>query len=249
MNSIMGVKTGLKRAAFVAGYGYTGLSCAVGVLASVLLMLLPLPQRVRECGTRWIIHRLSAGLVGYLRAVHLLDIEFAGVPELARRRGAILALNHPTYIDAVLILSQLPDVFCLTKASIHRNPWVAAMARGAGYESNEDPSQLVEHCAMRLRRGETVLVFPEGTRTTTPPIGKLKRGFAHMAVTAPSPVLTIRVISENGPFLRKGQPFFAWPETLPLRYRFEVGDTFQSEADESSKELLKRVETYFRATL
>jgi 1-acyl-sn-glycerol-3-phosphate acyltransferase len=161
----------------------------------------------------------------------------------------ILVANHPTYIDAVLMMSQWHNLFCLTKVDVMANPWVAAMARSAGYESNVNPSQLIENCVRRLREGENLLVFPEGTRTTTPPIGSLKRGFAVVAGEAQAPVVPIIVTTQNGTFLSKGQPFFVLFPPLPLSYRFSLGPEFRLEPNESARDFCQRVENYFRAKI
>ena len=243
------MKPALKKAAFLIGYCYGCLACATGVIVCTLLTLLPTPVKTKEKWTRWMICQLCAGLVIYLRFFKVLEADFGKLPELGLRRGVIIAANHPTYIDAILMMSQLPNVFCLTKASILRNPCFAAMAQSAGYESNADPARLVENCCIRLRRGENLLIFPEGTRTITSPVDPFKRGFALMATSAPTPVVTVLVTSFNGTFLRKGQPFFGLPESLPLRYRFITSIEFIPHPDESTRELGIRIENHFRKTL
>lgn len=246
---VIGVKLGFKKAAFLVGYCFSGLACATGMILCLLLTLLRIPNKLRERWTRRMIYHLCAGFVAYLRFFKVLDVDFGKLPELGMRQGVIIAANHPTYIDAVLIMSQLPDVFCLTKAAILRNPLVSAMARSAGYESNADPSRLVKNCSFRLRNGENLLVFPEGTRTTSPLVGSFKRGFALMAANASVPVVTVLVTSFNGSFLRKGQPFFDMPQSLPLRYRFSTSVEFLPHPDESTRDFGMRIENHFRAAL
>lgn len=245
----MAFLTTLNRLAYLAGYAYAGLSCATGILLSSLFLILPIPLRKRENLTRGLVCQLSAGLVQFLRWLKLLDADFTSVAALSKRTGVIVALNHPTYIDAVLIMSQFPNIFCLTKASILRNPWVSAMAQSAGYESNADPGALVENCCKRLQRGETLLVFPEGTRTSTPPVDSFKRGFALMALKAQVPVITVLVTSHNGLFMRKGQPFLQLPKNPTLRYEFKLSKEFVPLDCDTPKEFCHKIETHFRSSL
>ena len=238
-----------RKGGFVLGYVWAGLSCAFGAIVCAVLRLMPISALQRERWTRRMIHRLCAGLVGYLRFAGVLEVDFDRLSALAARRGIIIAANHPTFIDAILIMSQVPNVFCLTKAGVLRNPWVAGMCRCAGYEINSDAGHLIEHCAARLRRGENLLVFPEGTRTSDPILGRFKRGFAVMSTRTPAPVATVLIASLNGAYLRKGQSFFALPPTLPLRYRFSISEEFLLESDETSREFGLRIENHFRAAL
>jgi 1-acyl-sn-glycerol-3-phosphate acyltransferase len=237
------------KVAFWLAYVYGGAACVLAVFIATLLTLIPLPKQFKERAARRMIHWLSAGLVHYLEFVGLLKIEFQGISGLSEQKGVIIALNHPTYLDAILILSRLPHVFCLTKSSILSNPLVAATARCAGYESNSNPARLMDRCCERLLRGESLLVFPEGTRTVLPPVGPLKRGFAILAVRMSAPVFTVLVKSCNGSFLRQGQPFFRLPQADILHYHFSLSRTFLPQPEENSKDFRRRIEEHFHAAL
>ena len=247
----MDLKSEFKKAAFVTVYVYAGLACFAALVGSTLLSLLPLSRPRRERRTRRLIHGLCAGLVALMKGGGFLEVDFGELPALAGRRGVIIAVNHPTYLDAILIMSQLPEVFCLVKASILGNRLLAGTVRNAGYESNVKPAVLTENCRARLRRGENLLVFPEGTRTQTGAgtVGPFKRGFALFAAAAPAPVVTVFAASSSSGFLCRNRSFFRFPETLPLRYRFAVSEEFSTDADESPRAFSERVETHFRTAL
>ena len=245
----MRLRFGFQKAVFVGAYVYSGIACAFGALVCILLFIVPLPAQMRERETRRIIYYLCAGLVAYLRLFKLLEADFETLSQLRQRRGVIIAVNHPTYIDAILMMSQLPNVFCLMKADLRRNPFIATMVRSAGYEDNADSNRLIENCSRRLRAGENLLVFPEGTRTRTPPVGRLKRGFALMAMRARAPVITVLATSLNGNYLRKDQPFLAFPPSIPIGYRFTASQEFLSTPGEQSREFCLKIESHFREAL
>jgi len=245
----MRFRFGFEKVVFVCAYIYSGMACALGSLVCIFLFIVPLPVQIRERETRRIIHYLCAGLVAYLRFFKLLEADFGTLSQLRERSGVIIAVNHPTYIDAILMMSQLPNVFCLMKTNLHRNPFIAAIVRSAGYEDNTDTNRLIENCSRRLQSGENLLVFPEGTRTSTPPLGRLKRGFALMAMRAQAPVITVLATSLNGPYLRKGQPFLAFPPSLPIGYRFATSEEFLSTPGEQSREFCLKIESHFREAL
>jgi len=239
----------LKRGVLITAYIYGATSCAMGVFVCSILSLIPRKILNKEKLTRWLISRLCAGLVSYCRLVGVLEIDFGRLPGLASKRGIIITANHPTYLDAVFMISQLPNVFCLAKADVISNPWVSMMVRSAGYECNKETSQLIENCTTRLKNGENLLIFPEGTRTTTPPIGKLKRGFAHMAINGMAPVVTVVVSTFNGTYLRKGHSFLSLPQSLPLKYQFTVSAEFQPDPIETSHSFLMKIQKHYQTQL
>jgi 1-acyl-sn-glycerol-3-phosphate acyltransferase len=93
----------------------------------------------------------------------------------------VIAPNHPCLLDAVMIVSRLPDVACVAKAKLIDSPVFGASARLAGYIRNDDFFGGAVQAVETLRAGSQLLLFPEGTRTTRPPIDRLKGGAALVA--------------------------------------------------------------------
>ncbi len=149
--------------------------------------------------------------------------------------GTLIITNHPSLLDAPLLLGRLPGVAPIVKRSLLRNPFLAPAIYAADYVTNDDGYQMVEECVRRLRAGESVLVFPEGTRTPADGIVRLRRGAAQIAVRARCPILPI-TIRVSVPFLRKvdsywrapaEQPAF-WITALPVieaRGEIEIGNS------------------------
>jgi 1-acyl-sn-glycerol-3-phosphate acyltransferase len=117
-----------------------------------------------------LIHRLFAFFVWYLERTGLASFDFQDLASLHGCRGTIIAVNHPTLLDAVFVVSRLPRVCCLMKAGILTNLVLCGTARLAGYVDNRSGMRLVKQCADLLRHGESLVVFPEGTRTIGPGI-------------------------------------------------------------------------------
>jgi 1-acyl-sn-glycerol-3-phosphate acyltransferase len=93
----------------------------------------------------------------------------------------VIAPNHPSLLDAVLVISRLPKVVCIMKAKIWDNPLLGAGARLSGYIRNDSPVSMIKLAAKELEAGHQLLVFPEGTRTVNKPINPFKGGFAVIA--------------------------------------------------------------------
>src|SRR6266446_2055001 len=81
----------------------------------------------------------------------------------------IIAPNHPSLLDAVMVLSRLPDVACVMKADLIDNPIYGASARFSDYIRNDGFMGAATQAIANLKGGSQLLLFPEGTRTTRLP--------------------------------------------------------------------------------
>ena len=236
----------LQTAAF---WGAFFIFAVVGSLASVACMVpavLFRGVRARYFGQR-LVRGLFVFFVGYLRAFGLLELDAGELSELREVEGIIVVANHPGLLDAVLLVSLVPQAVCLMKGSLARNIVLSGTARLAGYIHNKSGLGLVKKCEERLKEGSNLLVFPEGTRTVGGKLLPFKMGFALAAVLTGSPVQAV-IISSASNYLGKGRPFFKKP-AFPVRYSLRLGSRFQPEPGQEPKKFGRAVENYFRETL
>lgn len=197
---------------------------AAMILAWTLLALVligPLPERRRRALTR---RTMSAGfgLFGqFLRASGACRFELEALAPLAREGGIILAPNHPSALDAIVLLMCHPDLACVLKPELLNNPMLGVGARLAGYIRAEPPRRLVKSAVAELERGAALLLFPEGTRTRRAPVNALTASVAVIAKHARAPI-QVAFIDTDSPYLGKGWPLLKAPR-LPIRYRVRLG--------------------------
>ena len=204
-----------------------------------------LPRRVSvPLGQRAIMH-VFRSLLGLMRLSGLVRFDLTALDALRGQPGLVIAPNHPTLLDVVLVASRLPHLVCIAKASLWDNPALGAGARLAGYIRNDAPHRLVRRAAAAVRGGSQLLVFPEGTRTTAAPIGPFKAGFALMARQAGAPVQTV-FLHASSPYLRKGWGLLRRPE-FPLTYRARLGRRFT--VDGPAEAFSSALHAYMRAEL
>ena len=79
--------------------------------------------------------------------------------------SCLIIANHPSLLDVVFMLANLPRINCVVKASLKKNIFLFGAIKASGYISNEDEERLLGYCLDALRKGENLLIFPEGTRT------------------------------------------------------------------------------------
>ncbi|GAA0586112.1 hypothetical protein GCM10009416_25560 [Craurococcus roseus] len=231
--------------AFYAAVAVFGVSCLLWSLPASLLHRV-LPRRIGEplgqsgisAGFRW--------ALWVMRALGVLRVDLSPLDALRDERSLVVASNHPTMMDAVLLISRLPRVVCITKASLWDSPFLGGGVRLAGYVRNDAPLPMIRRAAEAVREGRQLMVFPEGSRTARPPIDRFTRGFAVMARAAGAPVQTV-LIEADSMYLRKGWPLLRRPPDLPLVFRVRLGERFAMGRDPEA--FVSGMEAYFRREL
>jgi len=176
-----------------------------------ILLLLPGRERFGPMA-RETIRRLFGAWCAWLHATRLVFITWRGFTPATLSGSAVYIANHPSLMDATLLLARLPDTICIFKPSVMHNPALGPAAILAGYASGDAGVDLIRDVAGRVAHGPSLLVFPEGTRTPSGVrLGPLKPGFALIAARAQVPVrlLTIRASCELKP---KGSPWWSIPQ-------------------------------------
>lgn len=155
------------------------------LLSQVWFTMLLLTVRDKHRRRRIARQSISASFRFFLNSakfVGVLDYHIEGAEILHNERGCLIVANHPTLIDYVLIASVMPETDCLVKSALLRNPFLGGVIRAADYLVNSQAETLLPDCQMRLQRGDTILIFPEGTRTHPAKAMTLQRGAANIAV-------------------------------------------------------------------
>ncbi len=196
----------------------------------VALLLYPLLPRAagRRIGRRMIAYgyRLFWATAALSRMIRL-DADALDI--LRDEEGLIVVANHPSLLDAVMIVARLPNAACIMKASLVHNPFLGPGARLARYIRNDSAYGMVQ-CAVRdLNEGGQLVLFPEGTRTTRDPVNDFHASFAIIAKRARAPVQVV-FIDTRSPYLGKGWPLWRLPP-LPIRFAVRLGPRFPPPED------------------
>jgi 1-acyl-sn-glycerol-3-phosphate acyltransferase len=218
-----------------------GLIClGWSVFALPLYYVLP-----RELGTKIGRRGIMLGFRLYawsLSITHSYHLDLSELDALRGEPSMILAPNHPSLIDALLILTRHPNVVCVMKSELMRNVFLGAGSRLARYVPNESPRQLIKESVAHLQRGCLLLLFPEGTRTTRLPVNSLVGSVGLIAKHSAVPVQTL-IIETDSPFLSKGWPLFRRPD-LPIVYKVRLGKRFEPPQDAVT--FTAEMEEYYR---
>ena len=130
-------------------------------------------------------------------------IQLEGLDNIPDREPAILACNHLSFIDSILLPLNVPrPVYFLGKADYWeswRTRWlvqgtgVVPVYRGGGEQGEASLRTGIDI----LRRGDLLGIYPEGTRSPDGRLYRGKTGPVRMALEADVPVIPCAVIGSN----------------------------------------------------
>jgi 1-acyl-sn-glycerol-3-phosphate acyltransferase len=172
-------------------------------------------------------------------------LEVRGIEHLRQRSPVVLAANHESFIDSLVLVAALPLHFkIVVNERLPRAPLIGTAIRRAGYvvvNRATTKTRLAGTAAMlaALHRGESLLVFPEGTTAQTPQLLPFRLGAFSAAVEAGRPIVPIalsgtRNVLPRGTWVLARAPLRVviqpaidpsgadWSETLRLRDRVRV---------------------------
>jgi len=218
---------------------------SLGWLPFALLFTLLLPRRL---GRRWGRYMIMDGFRTYLDLLALCfpcRFDLSELDQLHTEGPLIIAANHPSLLDAVFIVSRLPNAVCVMKAALMNNIFFGAAARLAGYIRNNEPLAMILNARESLQGGVQLVIFPEGTRTENFPIDPCTASTGLIASRTRIPVQTL-LIEYSTPYLGKAWRRFR-PPVLPLHCRVRLGRRFEPSRDVAA--FTAELEAYFRAEL
>lgn len=237
----------------------TGLFLAIiGIGGSVMAMtifplitLLTSDPAVRQRRIQAILHHSFKVYCGAIQLLKVADIHVDGAARLRGLSGCMIVANHPSLLDVVMIMAAVPNVQCVVKGGLWRNPFFRLTVESAGYIRNDlDPEALLAACVGTLKAGNNLIIFPEGTRTVRGQPLHFQRGFANVALMAQADIQLIRLAAEP-PLLHKGNPWWRVP---PRRTQFSMricdrmdispflGYRFRSQA---TRHIVETLETFY----
>jgi 1-acyl-sn-glycerol-3-phosphate acyltransferase len=74
--------------------------------------------------------------------------------------GVIIAANHPSLLDALMIIARLPRSACIMKGALMRNPFLGAGAGLAGYVVNDSTRTMIRTSVERWTKAASWWCFP-----------------------------------------------------------------------------------------
>ena len=123
----------------------------------------------------------------------LLQLRVYGRENIPAKGGFILASNHQSYLDPVLLgVSMDRKIHFMARRSLFRIPLFGVLITSLNafpIERNAADMRGIREALKRLQDGEVIVMFPEGTRSKDGSIGNMKAGIAMIAGKAGVPIV------------------------------------------------------------
>lgn len=231
-------------------FGVGGLVISLIFFPLVCLIVSDKPKR--QLHVQVIIHNCFYFYITLLKILGIMTTEVIGKEKLLDDSAQLLIANHPTLLDVVMILSILPRTNCIVKQALFENFFIRGVVSAAGYISNSsDPQKLILDCVDSLNQGHSLVIFPEGTRTTPKKKLRFQRAPARVAIEGKINItpITITCVPET---LTKNRKWYQ----IPLRrfhLRLSVGENIklssiinsEDSPSISVRKLTRYLENYF----
>jgi putative phosphoserine phosphatase/1-acylglycerol-3-phosphate O-acyltransferase len=125
-----------------------------------------------------------------------LEFEIEGAENLRRERPAIFVFNHQSLLDSMVLAHLLrEDVVAFCKKEMSDNPVVGPLLRQVDTifvdRGETDQREVLQRAREVLDSGRSLVIAPEGTRSTLGDIQPFKHGAFYMARKAGVPIVPI----------------------------------------------------------
>jgi 1-acyl-sn-glycerol-3-phosphate acyltransferase len=181
--------------------------------------------------------------VDWLLRTNGIHIRLEGMENLKQDQSYILVSNHTSILDIPALISAAPfPVRFLAKKSLLWFPIFGWVLYFSGHilidrQSAQSALRNLKKAPSLLKKGISIIVFPEGTRSPDGEVKEFKRGAFLLARHSKFPVVPISIIGTYEMLPRQGWCF--WPGTMHIR----MGEPIPTRglSHQESRDLMRRV--------
>jgi len=161
-----------------------------------------------------------------------IRVEVAGGEHIQRQRAALYAVNHASNVEPPIIFAVLreltPRLKVVYKAVLRKLPILGRGFDAVGFvpierENRERATQAIDQAARSVQAGNSLLMFPEGTRSRTGELLPFKKGAFILAIKAQAPVVPTAIFGAARA-MRPGSPLI-WPTTVRVHFGAPIETT------------------------
>ena len=169
-------------------------------------------------------------------------------------KPGIIICNHQAHLDLMCILMLTPKLIILTNDWVWNSPFYGRLIRYADYYPvSNGIENALDQLQDAIKRGYSIVVFPEGTRSPDCSIKRFHRGAFYLAEQLQSDIIPVmihgagHVLPKDDFMLRKGQIHIqVMPRITPDDTRFstaysprakEIRRYYQAEYEKMSREI------------
>lgn len=142
-------------------------------------------------------------------------LNIQGVESINRTKPYIIMANHLSYLDIPTLFASVPlNIHFIAKKELKKVPFLGwyMMATGMIFidrKNTKAAKESLKAAGSLIRKGKTVLIFPEGTTSLTGELIPFKKGGFHLALEAGVDILPVSIKGTNK----------VWPENNAIKFK------------------------------
>jgi len=149
------------------------------------------------------IHKLACLWAKILLLLCNIKVKVIGEENLLRGKPQIFMANHQSDFDILISQACIPVQFrWIAKKELFAIPIFGTAMKNAGYieidsSNHEKAMQSLDEAALSIRRGKSIMTFPEETRSRDGEIKDFKQGAFHLAISSGVPIIPISIVGSG----------------------------------------------------
>jgi len=178
------------------------------VLLSVFLGTLAVLARLFDSSNN-LSHKVSSLWARLLCALNGIEVDIEGMEHVLTDQPQIFIANHQGFFDIFALNGFLPvQLRWVAKSSLFYIPFVGWSMRASGSIPVDRGNRKKAYQAFlmtieKLKAGNSIVIFPEGTRSEDGTIGPFKKGGPLLSVRSGAPLVPVTLLG-TGSIIRKG---------------------------------------------
>jgi 1-acyl-sn-glycerol-3-phosphate acyltransferase len=182
---------------------------SLAAFTMIFVLGIPLLLYAAITGNTDVLYRVGVYCAGLVLRIAGVRLEVRGREKIPLGRAVVFMSNHQSNADPPALAASLPPVLFLAKKEAFRIPILGRAMRLRGFvpvdrKNRERAARAIDEAAEALRRGQSFLVFPEGTRSPDGRLQPLRKGVFVMALRASAPIVPVS-LSGAAQIMRKGE--------------------------------------------
>jgi 1-acyl-sn-glycerol-3-phosphate acyltransferase len=198
-----------------------------GTVILVVLIFPPMrlalhPRRRFQRRARILVSFCFRFFVRIMTALGIVRLESGPRAPYRNLGGKIVAANHPSLLDVVMLISLIPNADCVVRGGLSKTI-VSGVIRQLYILNSSSFDKVTADCAASLDEGNCIIIFPEGSRTPRNGIPVFKRGAARISLASRRNIVPVYIGGTDKYGLGKKDPWTAFNPRNRYVYRLSMG--------------------------
>jgi len=205
------------------------------ILLSIVLGTLAVLARLFDSSNN-LSHRISSLWGRLMCTLNGIQVDVEGLEHVRRNQAQVFVANHQGFFDIFALSGFLPvQIRWVAKSSLFKIPFVGWAIAASGYipvvrGDRKKSYQAFVATIEKLKAGNSIVIFPEGTRSEDGTIGPFKKGGLLLSVRSGAPLVPVTLLG-TGNIIKKGSGIIR-----PGRIQIVISPPIPSQAVAEEKE-------------